>query len=682
MKKLLLFKIATLILFLLSSSIFSQDTDGDGIANTIDLDNDNDGILDKHENNVLIFGGFEFLSVPSNGNNQSGQGVNNTTILPWKLIAGDLGSGGTPNIVKVDGGAYNYGNGGPPFDADSKTNFVGFKQHYMDFNGNADMYQTFSITATTNITYSAYFSPRDNNNTATGKISIYSGIGNNKSGATLIANTGTISVPLQNGSSSKTPWKLVQGIVTLEPGTYSYVVTMSNYSNVDECSIGVTNSNLDTDGDGVANMFDLDSDNDGIFDAEEAGHGQDYTNGVVNGNVGNDGIPDAVQVSANIGTVNYVIRESADDSDYIFNYLDLDSDGDGIPDNVEAQTTMGYVPPAGTVNPFGLDNNYVAGLIPVNTDGADNADYLDLNSDNQGGNDTAEAGLSLAGNDTDKDGLDDSTDATTGYSDVNGTINEPLSLPDSDGDANSGGDVDFRDYFDTINPTRATLYFNGIDDYLSRESLVAGLSEVTLMAWVKTDSGNSKDITIVGEEVSCRLWLKKGNIPMFTIQTRKNGIKTIGGCSNCNTIKFDEWHQITGTYSSTTGFIKIYVDGLLIDSYEVSQKGEPILASSYANGTFEIGRYSDKQKNNEYFKGNIDEVRVFDKGLTDSQIQGMVYQEIENNSENVKGTIVQKDITDMGSNNKVPWASLRAYYPMTDIKRYKSKQLQCPTKQL
>ncbi|MBP0902731.1 LamG-like jellyroll fold domain-containing protein [Mariniflexile gromovii] len=648
------------------------DTDGDGIEDSVDLDNDNDGILDSEENNILSYGGFENVPVTSNGNNQAAQGVNANTILPWILIPGEFGSGGTPNVVRVNGGAYNYGNGGPPFDANPNTNTVEFNQHYFDINGNADIYQTFTVTSTNNITFSGYFSPRDNNNTATAKISIYSGVGNNKMGATLIKDTGTIALPVQNGSSAKTPWTLVQGTVTLSPGTYSYVVTMSDYSNFDEGSVKVSNSNLDSDGDGIANIYDLDSDNDGILDAEEAGHGKTHTNGVVNGSVGTDGIPDAVQASPNSGTVNYVVKESLDDADYIPNYLDLDSDGDGIPDNIEAQNTIGYVAPSGSVDSKGVDSNYATGLVPVNTDGTDNPDYLDLDSDNEGGNDTIEAGLTLAGKDSDFDGLDDNTDITSGYADVNGNINNPSLLPDADGDVNSGGDVDFRDaVFTMLNvPEVANLYFDGNDDYLSGAGFIKGLNDVTIMAWVKSDSGNSKDMTIAGEDVACKIWLKNGNIPMFTISTTKVSNKKVGDCSSCS-INFDEWHHIAGSFSSTTGVLKLYIDGKLVDSNS-TYNGYAIAQSSEANNTFEIGRFSNKSKNNDYFKGEVDEVRVFNKELTDSQIQQMIYQEIENNNGNVKGSVIAKDIADTATGSIMLWENLIAYYPMTSIKNNKT----------
>ncbi|WP_042279762.1 DUF7507 domain-containing protein, partial [Nonlabens tegetincola] len=206
-------------------------------------------------------------------------------------------------------------------------------------------------------------------------------------------------------------------------------------TNDDEDLDGVPNylDQDDTDGDGVPDTVDIDDDNDGILDINE---------------------------DANLdGDNNPFTNPSDQDGDGIPNHLDLDSDGDGIPDNNEAQTTLGYIDPLVNdadgdgipdVTANGLptaynQNNDELGLLPVNTDTVDLPDYLDLNSDNQGGNDTVEAGLTLSGNDSDNDGLDDAVDQTPTYADPNGNIDDTANLPDTDGDLNSGGNVDFRD---------------------------------------------------------------------------------------------------------------------------------------------------------------------------------------------------------------------------------------------
>jgi hypothetical protein len=185
------------------------------------------------------------------------------------------------------------------------------------------------------------------------------------------------------------------------------------------------------------------------------------------------------------------------------------------------------------------------------------------------------------------------------------------------------------------------------------------------MAWVKSDSGNSTNMVIASEDIALQLLLENGNGPTFKVSTNGSSQQTVGSCS-CSTINFDEWHHIAGSFSASTGEIKIYVDGVLEDT--VSITGSVLTASDDTSEVFEIGRFSNESTHGQYFKGDIDEVRVFKTLLTDNQIQQMVYQEIQDNSGNIVGTIIPKNIEDITTSSTVAWTNLLAYYPMTEIK--------------
>ncbi|WP_035106715.1 LamG domain-containing protein, partial [Algibacter luteus] len=230
---------------------------------------------------------------------------------------------------------------------------------------------------------------------------------------------------------------------------------------------------------------------------------------------------------------------------------------------------------------------------------------------------------------------------------------------------NCGGNIEVSPFIE-----RSTLDFDGVDDYLTTDKFIEGESEVTLMAWVKSDVGNITTMTIAGEDIGCSLFLQNGNIPSFAIST--NGI--VKNIVSASAINLDEWHHVAGTFSDVTGIMKIYVDGELENSFDTLSTGNPIQNSGLSNGKFEVGRLSKTTGDLEYFKGDIDEVRVFDTLLTDNQIQRIVYQEIENNSGNVKGTIINKDIVDITSGNTISWSNLIAYYPMSDIVSYQRTQ--------
>ncbi len=228
----------------------------------------------------------------------------------------------------------------------------------------------------------------------------------------------------------------------------------------------------DADGDGVVNAFDLDSDNDGVFDLHEAWPGNralDADNdGVLDSAssaVGDNGLFDALESAAESGQVDF--------------------DDDGVPD------------------------------APFNTDGVDNADYLDTDSDNDTLSDATEAfAAGDLGYDTDADGRAGQGAVTVDangvvLSSVTGAFSYPSSPvnsdtdglpdrrdPDSDGDGASDllegtadsdldGVPDFRDDDDADN--------DGVPDSLDLDDDNDGIPDSVEQSAVGLDTDTDGD---------------------------------------------------------------------------------------------------------------------------------------------------------------------------------------------
>lgn len=389
------------------------DNDGDGVSDALDIDDDNDGILDIVEldcSNPAVtfvttadaFWNMDNTTDDSiNSNNENGTAAVTYSPNAIEGTASILFDGSTTIRYSQDGGF--------------------MEQSY------------------TAISFSAWIIPTS----LTGVQIIYEE-GGGTNGAVLWLNGSTLTFTTRNGGGGSQVDLAHPTSLTLD-GQWHHVAATFDNGDLTVYLDGVASSTL------AAGYTTI------------PGHGN---NGGLGGAVGGassltsngnyNGYMDAVRYSNSQAWSSSDITTEAQnscnpnldtDTDGIPNYLDLDADGDGIPDNVEAQATNSYVTPNGVYDASGLDTAYSSGLTPVNTDGTDNSDYLDTDSDNEGSDDTTEAGLTLAGV-IGSNGLDTNIATTADYSDVNGTLNDPTTLPDSDSDLGTGGDVDFRD--DTV----------------------------------------------------------------------------------------------------------------------------------------------------------------------------------------------------------------------------------------
>ena len=488
-------------------TLAGQDTDGDGIVDSVDIDDDNDGILDTVEGEVADFDGD---GIPNSLDQDSdGDGILDVveaqTSAGYTAPTGSVGANGlydiyenndtpsatglTPNITTATDATPDY------LDIDTDDDGIPDNVEAQGTQG----YTAPSGTVGLNGVDNAY----ENNDTFTA-----TGLDPNN-------HDGTDEPDYRDTDSDNDGTDDAdESGITLNPGSLGTDSDGDGLDDIYEGSDATGGEAFDANdeiNDPVNDL--LDADNDGSSTGDV-----DYRDDVIFIDTDGDGIGDDVDLDDdNDGILDTVEDAAGDaDSDGIPNRLDIDSDDDGIPDNIEAQSTTGYIAPSGSgsgitdVNMDGVDDNYAGGLTPVNTDNTTgnnsdaNPDYLDTDTDGDGVLDINENGnaSTLAGTDTDGDGLDDAFEGVLNDNDVNDDIDDPATdLPDIDSDVNTAdgaqpdaaeyNDVDYRD----IDDDRAPPSVAGNILWLRADIGVTGVGEVTNWA---DQSGSGFNATNTG----------------------------------------------------------------------------------------------------------------------------------------------------------------------------------------
>ena len=312
----------------------SPDSDGDGITDNIDLDDDNDGILDVEE------AGFSVLWVTNGTPGTEEQNtIDKLAALGYTVTVIDDNTGGN-NANNYDVTfIYENANSGAAFasvnNLVSTTKGVITSETFLHDDILGESQGTNSTVAVVEII--------DNTHPITNGLSLGDFDIGNASYHTLGLTSGTVLGRHPNGEASLVIWE--QGdVIPLGNAAGRRVIVPHADDGGDFNSAGedllvnaiIWTARRDTDKDGVDDIFDLDSDNDGIFDAVEAGHNQTLVSGRLTSAVGSDGVPDSAQATGqeDSGTVNYTLQNS--DSSLDQDYIDTDSDADGCNDANEA----------------------------------------------------------------------------------------------------------------------------------------------------------------------------------------------------------------------------------------------------------------------------------------------------------------------------------------------------------
>jgi hypothetical protein len=188
-----------------------------------------------------------------------------------------------------------------------------------------------------------------------------------------------------------------------------------------------------------------------------------------------------------------------------------------------------------------------------------------------------------------------------------------------------------------IGKTNTALRFDGTNDYVevAHNSKFNLTKDKTISLWYKIP-------TALGFKQFPSLVYKQGvtDYPTFGIffsedagyGSNRYKIGFIQGNSITNEQVFtnekyinyvDEWVHIVGTYSSAEDYMKIYFNGKLSDSLSVTN-----YSSNTSTDPLQIGRGNKLNFNANYFKGLLDEVRLYNRAITKQEVEALYNERI------------------------------------------------------
>ena len=166
------------------------------------------------------------------------------------------------------------------------------------------------------------------------------------------------------------------------------------------------------------------------------------------------------------------------------------------------------------------------------------------------------------------------------------------------------------------------LSFNGISNYVDLGNPVALqlTGSMTLEAWVKAAANPADDGQIVAKSDNAGGWQLKTSPDTGpeTFGVAISSSATSGHVQRYSTTvrSLNTWYHIAGVYDATARTVSTYVNGILDNG--VLRGGPAIPASQFnQNVNVNIGR----RTGGFYFNGVIDEVRIYNRGLSAAEIQ-------------------------------------------------------------
>ncbi|MFV8347293.1 LamG-like jellyroll fold domain-containing protein [Flavobacterium sp. ZB4P13] len=212
--------------------------------------------------------------------------------------------------------------------------------------------------------------------------------------------------------------------------------------------------------------------------------------------------------------------------------------------------------------------------------------------------------------------------------------------------------------------------FDGVDDYVAFKNNYGLGSAFSIEVWVKPDPQPVNPLSTIQTILSKR----NANSLVDGYDLRLVGSTLTFNWNNGSKITSpfplttSRWYHVAVTYSG--GIYILYIDGIEV----IRSAGSAPTINSFeciAGAMDQTGNPPNKPVN--HFSGWMDELRIWDVGLSPDHVRQMMNQQIINNGAAVRGEIIPIDINGPDANKDgtddqpLNWANLKGYYRMNLI---------------
>jgi hypothetical protein len=163
--------------------------------------------------------------------------------------------------------------------------------------------------------------------------------------------------------------------------------------------------------------------------------------------------------------------------------------------------------------------------------------------------------------------------------------------------------------------------FNGTTDYFyhERSSILNPTTDFTLNCWIfSSGCDGQQDVIISTLDIPDIGGYQIYLTPLISLDCRGTTASTpIGAVAVTFNSKYqNKWTMVTGIYTSSR--VKLYLDGILVGSIPTTGQ-----ISYGGTNNFRIGTNPHVSGSARMFKGNIDDVRIYNRALTDQEIASL-----------------------------------------------------------